>query len=59
MAAGSPWCGDCRLRHYASQVNDLECCLGCEMEARFGDGSEVGRAIRAFEELVSAKPYQI
>ena len=30
-------------------------CLGCELEARFGDASEISRAIRAIEELVSAK----
>ncbi len=33
-------------------------CLGCELEARFGDGSELGRAMRAIEELVSAKANQ-
>jgi len=33
-------------------------CLGCELEARFGDGSELDRAIRAVEELVNAKANQ-
>jgi hypothetical protein len=30
-------------------------CLGCELEARFGDARELERALRAVEELVSAK----
>jgi hypothetical protein len=34
-------------------------CLGCELETRFGDGSEFDRAIRATEELVRAKANRI
>jgi len=33
-------------------------CLGCELEARFGDASEIDRAIRAVEEMASAKADQ-
>jgi hypothetical protein len=31
-------------------------CLGCELEARFGDAGELDRLRRAIEELVRTKP---
>jgi len=30
-------------------------CLGCELEARFGDAREITRAIEAIQELVKAR----
>jgi hypothetical protein len=33
-------------------------CLGCELEARFGDRNELDRAIRAIEELLKTAANQ-